>query len=58
MADVLQRGRVGVEAEPQLEDPALPLGQRRDRPANVEPPERVRRLRRLNCNRARVDDPY
>src|SRR5439155_691666 len=44
-ADLLQRRGPLVEAEAQLEDPRLPLGQPGNRTPNGEPPQRVGRLR-------------
>src|SRR5205823_2038037 len=51
-ADLLERGRLGVEAEAQLEDARLPLWEVRDRPTYGEPPQRVRCLGgRVECLR-------
>src|SRR5215210_272568 len=41
LADRLQRLRLAADAEAQLDDPALPLGQRRDRPPHLATPNRV-----------------
>src|SRR5581483_3513280 len=51
VADRLQRPRLALEAEPQLEDPPLALGQRVERLADALPAQRllrlVERIRRL-----------
>jgi hypothetical protein len=51
VADCLERPRLALEAETQLEDPPLPLGQRVERTADSLPTQRllrlVERIRRL-----------
>ena len=44
LADRLERGRLGVEAEAELDDPALPLGQVGDRALDALPAHRLDRL--------------
>ena len=44
MADRLERPRLALEAEPQLEDPSLALRERVERLPNVLPPQRLLRL--------------
>src|SRR6266542_1994928 len=44
VSDRLERPRFALEAEPQLEDPALPLGERVERLADALAPQRLLRL--------------
>src|ERR671938_337459 len=44
VADRLERPRLALEAEPQLEDPSLALRERVERLPNVLPPQRLLRL--------------
>src|SRR3954470_22400120 len=44
LADRFERGGLGLEAEAELDDAPLPLGQIRDRPLNALPADRLDRL--------------